>query len=490
MAGLKILLVSSEIVPFAKTGGLADVSGSLPKALHSLGCDVRVATPFYKMTEEGKFSLQTVAEDMMVSLGSHSLKGDVLMSNLDHEIPAYFIQKDEFFNRAFLYGTPKGDYFDNAERYTFFAKMVLNLLEKIDFRPQIIYAHDWQSGLVPAYLKTWHRDNPFFSKTATVYTIHNIAYQGVFPMEKFPITGLPPEAATMDGMEFWGNINFMKAGIVYSDKITTVSPTYSKEIQSPEFGYGLEGVLRTRSEDLLGVLNGVDYEAWNPEADPYIAARYSSKDLSGKRRCKQDLIEIFGLSKKLIDKPILAMVSRLADQKGLDLLADIMKQLLKMDLGFVLLGTGDEKYHHLFAKIARDYPRKTGIRIAFDNELAHKIEAGSDMFLMPSRYEPCGLNQIYSLRYGTIPIVRATGGLEDTIEEFNQKKGTGTGFKFKEYSAQAFLAKIKEAVKLYKNRAQWGKIVQNAMAKDFSWDASAREYLRVYELALDRKRAS
>lgn len=490
MAGLKILLVSSEIVPFAKTGGLADVSGSLPKALHSLGCDVRVVTPFYKMTEEGKFSLQTVAEDMTVSLGSHSLKGDVLMSNLDHEIPAYFIQKDEFFNRSFLYGTPKGDYFDNAERYTFFAKMVLSLLEKIDFRPQIIYAHDWQSGLVPAYLKTWHRDNPFFSKTATVYTIHNIAYQGVFPMEKFPITGLPPEAATMDGMEFWGNINFMKAGIVYSDKITTVSPTYSKEIQSPEFGYGLEGVLRARSEDLLGVLNGVDYEAWNPESDPYIAARYSSKDLSGKRRCKQNLIEIFGLSKKLIDKPILAMVSRLADQKGLDLLADIMKKLLKMDLGFVLLGTGDEKYHHLFAKIAREHPRKTGIRIAFDNELAHKIEAGSDMFLMPSRYEPCGLNQIYSLRYGTIPIVRATGGLEDTIEEFNQKKGTGTGFKFKEYSAQALLAKIKEAVKLYNNKAKWGKIVQNAMAKDFSWDASAREYLRVYDLALHKRRAS
>lgn len=481
---MDILMVASEAAPFAKTGGLADVLGSLPKALKLLGCDVRVIMPFYRMVKEGKFTFEVLAGNIEVPFGSEILKGNLLTTTFDRDIPAYFIQRDEFFDRPYLYGSPKGDYSDNAERYTFFAKMAMVLPKKINFRPHIIHAHDWQSGLVPAYLKTWYKSDPFSFNTAAVYTIHNIAYQGIFPMQKFEITGLPQQVRTMDGMEFWGKINFMKAGIVYSDIITTVSPTYSREIQTEESGYGLEGILRTRASDLFGILNGVDYEAWNPETDPYIVARYTSRDISGKLRCKQDLIEELGLLKKLINAPMLGIVSRLADQKGLDLLAGVMGDLMGMDVGLALLGTGDEKYHNLFDKIAKRYPKKAGIKIKFDNVLAHKIVAGSDILLVPSRYEPCGLNQMYSLKYGTIPLVRTTGGLGDTIEEFDEMKRTGTGFKFKEYSARAFLAKIKEATAVYKNKDLWNTLIQNAMSKDFSWSVSAREYLWLYNKAL------
>jgi starch synthase len=307
-------------------------------------------------------------------------------------------------------------------------------------------------------------------------------------MGKFEITGLPDQVKTMEGMEFWGRINFMKAGIVYSDIITTVSPTYSKEIQTQEFGYGLEGVLKARSDELFGVLNGVDYEVWNPEIDPYIAVKYDAAHLSGKKKCKEDLIETLGLSDGLISKPMLGIVSRLADQKGVDLLAEIMGDLMDMDLAFAMLGTGDSRYEGLFRDIGKRHPKRAGICIGFDDQLAHKIQAGSDIFLMPSRYEPCGLNQIYSLKYGTIPVARATGGLEDVIEEFDEMKGTGTGFKFRDYSAGAFLSKIKMAIEIYKDRHRWNAIIQNAMSKDFSWDVSGKRYLNLYEKALEKRR--
>ncbi len=476
-------MVASEAAPFAKTGGLADVLGSLPKALKSLGCDVRVIIPFYGMVKEGNFTFKVVARDIEVPLGSEILKGDILTTTFGRDIPAYFIQRDEFFDRPYLYGSPKGDYPDNAERYSFFAKMAMVLPKKINFRPHIIHAHDWQSGLVPAYLKTWYKNDPFFLNTAAVYTIHNVAYQGIFPMQKFELTGLPQQAKTMEGMEFWGKINFMKAGIVYSDIITTVSPAYSREIQSEEFGYGLEGILRTCASDLFGILNGVDHETWNPETDPYVIATYSSRDISGKQKCKQDLIEQLGLVKKLLNAPMLGMISRLADQKGLDLLASVVDDLMDMGVGLVLLGTGEEKYHDFFREIGRKYPKRSRIEIKFDDVLAHKIVAGSDILLVPSRYEPCGLTPMYGLKYGSVPVVKATGGLEDVIEQFDEMKRTGTGFKFKEYSAQAFLAKIKEAIEVYRNKDLWNTLVQNAMSKDFSWSVSAREYLGLYNKA-------
>jgi starch synthase len=484
---LKVLFVSSEAVPFAKTGGLADVSGALPKALKGIGVDVRLVLPFYRMAREQKFKYQLLSEDLEVTLGNQSLKGDVKgLLDWENDFPVYLIAKEEFYDRSNLYGTPKGDYFDNAARFIFFSKMVFALCEKLKFFPDIIHCNDWQSGLIPCYLKTVFKKYPRFAKTASIFSIHNVAYQGLFTKDAFDLSGLPQELFSIAGVEYWGKISFMKAGIVFADIINTVSETYSQEIQTEEFGYGVEGMLRARKKDLYGVLNGADYEEWNPATDKFIASTYSSEDLAGKLKCKQDLLKAFNLPEDLISFPLLGVISRLADQKGFDLLAQIMDELVKMDIGFVLLGTGDEKYHELFTLIGKKYPKKTGIKIAYDNILAHKIEAGCDMFLMPSRYEPCGLNQIYSLKYGTIPIVRATGGLDDTIQEFNPASGKGTGFKFKQYDASKLLKTIKNALTLYHDKGTWKKLTQNAMEADFSWKISAKKYVELYQKALTK----
>ena len=484
---LKVLFVSSEAVPFAKTGGLADVSGALPKALKAMGVDVRLVLPFYRMAREQKFKYQLLSEDLEVTLGNQSLKGDVKgLLNWENDFPVYLVEKEEFYDRSNLYGTPKGDYFDNAERFIFFSKMVFALCEKLKFFPDIIHCNDWQSGLIPCYLKTVFKKDPRFAKTASIFSIHNVAYQGLFTKDAFDLSGLPQELFSIAGVEYWGKISFMKAGIVFADIINTVSETYSQEIQTEEFGYGVEGMLRARKKDLYGVLNGADYEEWNPATDKFIASTYSSEDLASKLKCKQDLLKAFNLPEEIISLPLIGVISRLADQKGFDLLAQIMDELMKMDLGFVLLGTGDEKYHELFTLIGKKYPKKTGIKIAYDNTLAHKIEAGCDMFLMPSRYEPCGLNQIYSLKYGTIPIVRATGGLDDTIQEFNPASGKGTGFKFKQYDANKLLKTIKTALTLYHDKGKWEKLTRNAMEADFSWKISAKKYVELYQKALTK----
>ena len=484
---LKVLFVSPEAVPFAKTGGLADVSGALPKALKGIGVDVRLVLPFYRMAREQKFKYQLLNEDLEVTLGNQLLKGDVKgLLDWENDFPVYLVEKEEFYDRSNLYGTPKGDYCDNAERFIFFSKMVFALCEKLKFFPDIIHCNDWQSGLIPCYLKTVVKKDPRFAKTASIFSIHNVAYQGLFTRVAFELSGLPEELFSIAGVEYWGKISFMKAGIVFADIINTVSETYSQEIQTEEFGYGIEGMLRARKKDLYGVLNGADYEEWNPATDKFIAFTYSSEDLAGKLKCKQDLLKAFNLPEELISLPLLGVISRLADQKGFDLLAQIMDELMKMDLGFVLLGTGDEKYHELFTLIGEKYPKKTGIKIAYDNTLAHKIEAGCDMFLMPSRYEPCGLNQIYSLKYGTIPIVRATGGLDDTIQEFNPASGKGTGFKFKQYDANKLLKTIKKALTFYHDKEKWTKLIRNAMEADFSWKISAKKYVELYQKALTK----
>jgi len=318
-----------------------------------------------------------------------------------------------------------------------------------------------------------------------VFTIHNIAYQGLFPASHFPLTGLPQKVFTPDGIEFWGSMNLLKAGIVFSDIVTTVSEKYSKEIRTAEFGYGLEGVLDSRKEKLFGVLNGVDYDDWSPEKDKFIIAKYDYKDLNGKAECRKDLLKEYNLNLS-DDAPVIGIISRLADQKGFDILSQAMEELMSMNIGIVVLGTGEKKYHDLFAELAKKYPKKLGVKITFDNKIAHKIEAGSDMFLMPSKYEPCGLNQIYSLKYGTIPIVRATGGLDDTIQDYDPKTGDGNGFKFKEYSSQVLLAKIKESAKIFSNKKEWKKLVQKAMQQDFSWERSAKRYVELYEKVLTK----
>ena len=485
---LRILFATPEAVPFAKTGGLADVAGALPKSLRARGCELMLVMPYYRMVKNSGLPHQYLGEEIEVSLGDEKLRADVYLGHLNQDIPVYFIGREEFFDRESLYSTPKGDYFDNAERFIFFSKAVLNLCQRIGFSPDIIHHHEWQTGLIAAYLKSTFRNDPFYSRTAAVFTIHNIAYQGLFKKEKFPLTGLPTEMYSPEGIEFWERINFMKAGIVYADAINTVSKKYSEEIQTPEYGYGLEGILRKKKASLYGILNGVDYEDWNPSHDPHLVARYDLKDISSKKECKKDLLREFRLPPSLENAPLLGMISRLADQKGFDLLAEILEPLFALDIGFVLLGTGEQKYHDLFAQVAQKYPQKAGIRIAYDDRLAHKIEAGADFFLMPSKYEPCGLNQIYSLKYGTIPVVRATGGLDDTILHYDPATKKGNGFKFNRYDSKEFLNTLKEAIRFYFQPEHWRQLLQNAMSADFSWERSAEAYLQLYGKALEKKK--
>ncbi len=485
---LQILFVTPEAVPFAKTGGLADVAGALPKSLRALGCEIKLIMPYYRMVKDSGLSVQYLGDGIEIPIGYDKLKPEIYQGRLNQDIPVYFIGREEFFDRPHLYGTAKGDYFDNAERFIFFSKAVFLFCQHLGFSPDIIHHHEWQTGLVPAYLKSVYLNDPLFSRTAAVFTIHNIAYQGLFKKEKFRLTDLPAEMYNPEGIEFWERIDFMKAGIVYADVINTVSKKYSEEIQTAEYGYGLEGILRKRRDRLYGIINGVDYGEWDPARDPHLVARYDLKDLSGKRECKKDLLLEFHLPSSLENAPLLGMISRLADQKGFDLLMEILEELFISDIGFVLLGTGDQKYHDLLSQIARKYPQKAGIRIAYDDRLAHKIEAGADFFLMPSKYEPCGLNQIYSLKYGTIPIVRATGGLDDTITSYDPVSKKGNGFKFVRYEAKEFLKAIKGAIRIYSEPEHWKQLLRNAMTSDFSWKRSAEAYLQLYQKALEEKR--
>lgn len=479
---LNVIIVSPEATPYAKTGGLADVAGSLPVALKNLGCKPVLFLPYYRTVALSGLEIEPTGLEVTVPVGKREIKGQVFRSS-SAGVPVYFLKRDEFYDRTYLYGTPEGDYFDNLERYAFFSRGILEVLKARGFKPDIIHCNDWQTGLLPAYLKDVYKNDLYFSKTSTVFTIHNIAYQGVFPADLFDLTHLSPGLFNPEGLEFWGKINLLKAGLVSSDILTTVSRAYSKEIQTPEYGFGLEGVLSRRKEDLYGVLNGVDYNEWNPQADKLIPCRYSSRDLKGKAACKRELLKAFKLKLKP-EAPLIGIISRLADQKGFDILAEAMPELMELNLGILILGTGDKKYQDLIEELARKYPKKLAVKIAFDNKLSHMVEAGSDMFLMPSRYEPCGLNQIYSLKYGTVPIVRATGGLDDTIRDYDG--GDGNGFKFQGYSAEALVEKVKEALSLHNDKKAWESLQKRIMNEDFSWEQSARKYIEFYEHARSR----
>lgn len=490
---LRVLIVSPEVVPFAKTGGLADVTGALPKVLAQLGHQVKVILPKYKMVDENKFHLSDVETDFpVISIGGKNRKISLKSDRTDFPPVEYlFMVNDEFYCRGELYRNRATgyDYEDNDERFILFARGTLEVLKTLGWQPDIIHVNDWQSALIPAYLKTTYADDPFFKRTASVFSIHNLAYQGGFPKSTFDKIGVPKDLFyPTSPFEFWGNVNFLKVGISYADVINTVSETYAVEIQSdPEFGYGLEGVLRNRNEDLYGIVNGIDYDVWSPEKDKLIPHQFSPDDLSGKKANKELLLKTCNLSSSKIDIPVIGVISRLADQKGFDLLSQIVDQLLSLDLQMVILGTGDEKYHVLFKEISTKYPKKISVNLRFDDALAHLIEAGSDMFLMPSRYEPCGLNQLYSLKYGTVPIVRKTGGLADTIEDYNPKTGQGTGFVFIDYNAQKLLEAIKRALKVYADKKLWVGLMKNGMRKDFSWKASAQKYVEIYLKALQKR---
>jgi len=475
---MHIALAASEGVPFSKTGGLADVVGALPRALAALGHQVSVYLPCYRQTKLPQ--ARTVIRSLTIPFDDEYRFCSILDGGSQSGVQFYFIEYPPFFDRETLYGTPAGDYPDNAERFALFSRAVLEG-SKILGEPDVFHCHDWQSALIPVLLRTVYAEDPAFESVPCVFTIHNMGYQGLFPPDVLPLLMLPWDLFTISKMEFYGNLNFLKGALVYSDFITTVSKKYSQEIQSSEYGFGLEGVLRGRSATVTGILNGVDYNEWSPETDKFAVARYSPQDLSGKQKCKQDLLREFAIVNADPGLPVIGIVSRFAAQKGFDLISQFAGQLAKEQMIVVALGAGDKEYEDLFRRLNKQFPQKFAVKIAYDNAIAHKIEAGADMFLMPSRYEPCGLNQIYSLKYGTVPVVRATGGLDDTIEPWDPRTGKGTGFKFSEYSGEALLATIKIALQAYKDQSGWQTLTRNGMAKDFSWSASAKEYVRIFE---------
>ena len=484
---MHIAFAASECVPYSKTGGLADVVGALPRALASLGHQVTVYVPRYRQTK--LTDAQPVVRSITVPFDDRYRFCSVVTNGGHSSVGFCFVEYPSFFDRDALYGTPSGDYPDNAERFALFSRAVLEA-SKILGVPDVFHCHDWQSALIPILLRTQYAEDPALRDVATVFTIHNMGYQGLFPPDTLPLLTLPWDLFTISKMEFFGNVNFLKGALVYSDFITTVSKKYSQEIQTAEFGFGLEGVLRDRAATVTGILNGVDYDEWSPQNDKFTAAKYSTQDLSGKIQCKQDLLNAFGVAKPNLRLPVIGIVSRFAAQKGFDLISQVMDRLAREEMVVVALGAGDKPYEEMFQRLNRQFPNKIAVKIAYDNALAHKIEAGSDMFLMPSRYEPCGLNQIYSLKYGTVPIVRATGGLDDTIEPWDSRTGKGTGFKFSEYSGEALLATVKQALLAFRDQASWQQLMRNGMNKDFSWNASAKEYVRVYERARQTRSGS
>jgi starch synthase len=492
---LKVIFVSSEVVPFAKTGGLADVAGALPLALSKLGHDVRVFMPLYRHVvdglKDGRFEVEETDVELSFPVFHRMQKGIIWKSSFSSTpgtpVPVYFVEHDGYFYRRELYGGARGAYPDNSERFAFFSRAVLEAVVALGIEPDVFHLNDWQSALIAVYLKTIFAGGPVLGKPASLLTIHNLAYQGLFPKWEFNFTGLGWELFNWKELENHGKVNFLKGGIIFADLINTVSKKYSREIQTAEFGSGLEAVLRHRSADLYGILNGVDYRNWDPAADKLIPANYSPRDLSGKAKCKAELQRINNLPQKP-NVPLVGIVSRLADQKGFDILSEAIEEIMKLDMQLVVLGTGSQKYHDLLNKIGKKYPDKTGINIMYDNKLAHMIEAGSDMFLMPSRYEPCGLNQMYSLKYGTVPVVRTTGGLADTITDCTDatlKAGTANGFSFSKYSADELVKVLSRAVETYVKKPKvWKKLVSTGMSQDFSWDRSAREYVSLYEKAM------
>ncbi len=475
---MHIAFAASECVPFSKTGGLADVVGALPQALAAAGHQVSVYVPLYRQTKLA--DPHTVVRSITVPFDDRYRFCSVVSGGSHGGVKFYFVDYPPYFDRDALYGTKSGDYPDNAERFALFSRAVIEASKVIGV-PNVFHCHDWQSALVPIMLRTLYAEDPVFRDVATVFTIHNMGYQGLFPPEVLPLLMLPWDLFTISKMEFFGQINFLKGALVFSDFVTTVSRKYSQEIQTTEYGFGLEGVLRNRAATVSGILNGVDYAEWSPQADKFIVANYSPENLAGKAKCKPDLLAAFGVDNADLKLPVIGIVSRFAAQKGFDLISQVMDRLAREEMIIVALGTGDKEYEEMFLRMHKQFPNKIAVKVAYDNTLAHKIEAGADMFLMPSRYEPCGLNQIYSLKYGTVPIVRATGGLDDTVETWDARSGKGTGFKFSEYNGESLLLTIKQALHAFRDPTSWQMLMKNGMNRDFSWNASARDYARIYE---------
>ncbi len=489
---MNIPFVASEVAPFAKTGGLADVTAALPKALARLGHDVRIILPRYREVKAAKGSLTRRQIRTVIRLGSRPLEGALAETTMPgSRVPVYFVEQPELFDRDGLYQTRGVVFPDNLERFSFFSQAVLELVPQLNWRPEVVHAHDWQTALTVTHLRAMRAADPQWRSVAGIFTVHNLAYQGLFPRDAWELTGLPSEMFRVEGLEFYGQINCLKGGLLAADRLSTVSPTYAKEIQTPALGCGLEGVVRGRRDHLVGILNGIDVEEWNPQTDPHLTARYDATRLSGKTRCKMALQR----QQRLPQQPVLliGMIQRLVEQKGIDLFLKAAARLLELPVQIVILGTGERSYHDQLAALAKQFPDRLAVNLQFDEALAHQIEAGADAFLMPSRFEPCGLNQMYSLRYGTVPIVHRTGGLADTITDVSEETlGTrrATGFVFTDYTAEALVRAVQRAVKLFSQRRTWAQLMRAGMRQDCSWDRSAREYVKLYEQALASQKPS
>ncbi|BBD08005.1 glycogen synthase GlgA [Desulfovibrio ferrophilus] len=475
-----VLFATSEMFPFSKTGGLADVLGALPLALHRMGVNTAVVTPMYGRLSSGEWPVHLLHSGCLVGYPWAPVTCDVYMADY-YGMPVYFIDRAEYFDRRYHYCTHHGDYFDNCERFLFFSRAVLEWAKHLGQPPAILHLNDWQTGVAAAFLHYWRKKDFFWKESRSVMTIHNLAFQGRFSNRLFENSGLPTEAWQMDGVEFYGDFSLLKAGIAYADAITTVSPGYAEEIVTPEYGCGLEGILSHRSHLLFGILNGADYDVWSPDGNRFLNCPYSHDSLEGKKDCKRNLLGAFDMDPALMDRPLLGFIGRLRQQKGIDLVLDVMAKLMDLDVGVVVLGEGNPEFEQRLSELVGEYPGRLRAHIGYTEELAHVIQAGADIFLMPSRYEPCGLTQMYALRFGTIPVATAVGGLKDTIIPY--PKPGSTGFTFARPDADLLAETVGRAVAVWDKSQQWRAMCQRAMATEFSWDTAAKRYLDVYRLA-------
>jgi starch synthase len=476
---LHVAFAAPEMVPYIKTGGLADVCAALPKALGRLGHRVTVFVPRYGPIP---FPAGELVGSVHVPVDGVPRSAGYYRRPHAPGVEVVFVEHPPFFDRRTPYGEDNRDYPDNGLRFAFFARACLEYFRARGERPDVFHAHDWQSGLLPVYLKSFYWDDPVLRRTPSVFTIHNLAYQGNFGLDLLDVLGLPPHLGTTEALEFHGGASYLKGGVVFAEMVSTVSPQYAREIQTPEYGYGMDGVLRARGDELVGILNGVDYDEWDPSVDPHIARRYSSRSLAGKEACKADVLRAFGLPETPA-QPLAGVISRLVWDKGLDLVVAAGAELLRRPLRLVVLGTGEAAVQAGFAALAARAPDRVAARFSYDTALAHKVEAGADLFLMPSRTEPCGLTQMYSLRYGTVPIVRATGGLVDTVEDYDPAGGAGTGFRFGPAAPGALVGAVDRALTAYPDRSAWRTLMRSGMTRDFGWERSARAYVELYARA-------
>ncbi len=489
-----IAMLAAESVPYAKVGGLGDVVGALPQYLEKLGAHPIIIIPAYRDIHHENHGIvpYSAIPWLDVQFGPGQIRAEIFHTRMKGtSIEVYLVGCPQFFYRHGIYDDPmSGEGFhDNMERYFFFVKASLEFLKRNGQPIDIIHCHDSHTALAPGLLRANLDHDPFFSRTGSLYTIHNLAYQGIYPREALSLAGVDYRFHyPASPFEFWGKLNMMKVGIECADLVNTVSETYAHEIQSsPEYGYGLEGVLRGRSQELFGIVNGIDYKEWSPSIDPLIPARYSARNLAGKAKCKSEVLKQFGFRHAEDGLPLIGMVSRLADQKGFDLVADAMKDIAHLPLRLMVLGQGQQRYQDLLRHFAHRHPHRIAVKIGFDNRLAHEIYAGSDMFLMPSRFEPCGLNQLISLRYGTVPVVRSTGGLVDTVEDYSETTGAGTGFRFQHYSSWDMVNALRRALVLFDDRPRWLELMRQAMERNWSWEESARRYMNLYERIFHKK---